>query len=71
MFFQTVVVKKTLESPLDSEEIKRKSIPNIHWIDDGEAKAPVLWPPIQRVDSLERPQCLESLKAKGEGDSRG
>ena len=33
MFFQTVVVKKTLESPLDSEEIKRKSIPNIHWID--------------------------------------
>ena len=33
MFFQTVVVKKTLESPLDNKEIKRKSIPNIHWID--------------------------------------
>ena len=48
--FQTVVLKKTLESPLDSKEIQpvhpKGSEP---WIfigrTDGEAEAPVLWPP--------------------------
>ena len=47
-YFQTVVLKKTLESPLDSKEIKpvnpkEKSILNIYrWTD---AEAPILWPP--------------------------
>ena len=31
--FKTVVLKKTLESPLHSKEIKRKSTLNIHWKD--------------------------------------
>ena len=48
--FQTVVLVKTLESPLDSKEIKpgypKGSQP---WTfigrTDAEAKAPILWPP--------------------------
>ena len=48
--FWTVVLEKTLESPLDSKEIKpvnpKGSQP---WIfigrTDAEAEAPVLWPP--------------------------
>ena len=48
--FWTVVLEKTLESPLDSKEIKpvhRKG--NQPWIfigrTDAEAEAPILWPP--------------------------
>ena len=46
--FQTVVLEKTLESPLDSKEIKpvnRKE--NQSWIFIGKtnAEAPILWPP--------------------------
>ena len=45
-----VVLKKTLESPLDSEEIKPvNSKRNQPWIffgrTDAEAEAPILWPP--------------------------
>ena len=48
--FQTVVLKKTLESALDSKEIKPvNSKGNQPWIfigrTDAEAEAPVLWPP--------------------------
>ena len=43
----TVVLKKTLESPLDSKEIKPKG--DQPWIfigrTDAEAEAPILWPP--------------------------
>ena len=48
--FQTVVLVKTLESPLDSKEIK-PGYPkgNQPWTfigrTDAEAKAPILWPP--------------------------
>ena len=48
--FQTVVLKKTLESPLDCKEIK-PVIPkgNQPWIfigkTDAEPEAPMLWPP--------------------------
>ena len=46
----TVVLEKTLESPLDSKEIKPvNSKGNQPWIligrTDSEAKAPILWPP--------------------------
>ena len=48
--FWTVVLKKTLESPLDSKEIQpvhRKG--NQSWIfigrTDAEAETPILWPP--------------------------
>ena len=48
--FQTVVLEKTLESPLDSEEIKPVNPKgNQPWIFigrvDAEAKAPIIWPP--------------------------
>ena len=44
----TVVLEKTLESPLDSKEIKRvhpKGNEPFIGRTDAEAKAPVLWPP--------------------------
>ena len=48
--FQTVVLKKTLEGPLDSKEIKLvKPKGNQPWMfigrTDAEAEAPILWPP--------------------------
>ena len=48
--FQTVVLEKTLESPLDCKEIKPVNPKgNQSWIfigrTDAEAKAPILWPP--------------------------
>ena len=84
--FWTVVLEKTLESPLDCKEIQP-----VHpkgdqsWVfvgrTDAEAETPVLW---LRVDSLEkgwlfsnelthwkRPWCWEGLGAGGEGDNRG
>ena len=47
---RTVVLEKTLESPLDSKEIKPVTPKgNQPWIfigrTDAEAKAPILWPP--------------------------
>ena len=48
--FQTVVLEKTLESPLDCKEIKPVSFKkNQPWIfigrTDAEDEAPILWPP--------------------------
>ena len=48
--FQTVVLEKTLESPLDSKEIKLVNPKgNRPWIvigrTDSEAEAPILWQP--------------------------
>ena len=48
--FQTVVLEKTLESPMDGKEIKLVNPKgNQPWIfigrTDAEAEAPVLWPP--------------------------
>ena len=48
--FQTVVLEKTLESPLDSKEIKlvnhKGNQPSISiWRTDAEVEAPKLWPP--------------------------
>ena len=47
-YFWTVVLEKTLESPLDCREIKPVSLKgNQSWIFIGrtDAKAPILWPP--------------------------
>ena len=41
-FFQSVVLEKTPESPLDSKEIKPV---NPKGKTDVEAEAPILWPP--------------------------
>ena len=48
--FQTIVLEKTLESPLNSKEIKPvDSKGNQPWVfigrTDAEAEAPILWPP--------------------------
>ena len=48
--FQTVLLEKTLESPLDCKEIKPVNPKrNQFWIfigrADAEAEAPILWPP--------------------------
>ena len=46
--FQTVVMEKTLESPMDSKEIKSVNpVKNQPWIFIGktDTEAPILWPP--------------------------
>ena len=77
--FWTVVLEKTLESPLDFKEIKPVHPKgNQSWIFIGrtdaeaEAETPILWPPdAKKNDSLEKTWCWERLKAGGEGDCRG
>ena len=75
--FWTVVLEKTLESPLDYKEIHPVHPEgNQFWIfigrTDAEAEAPVLWPPrCKELTHWKRPWCCERLKAGGEGDIRG
>ena len=73
--FRTVVLEKTLESPLDSKEIKLVNPKgNQPWIfigrTDAEAEAPILWPPDAKSQQWKRLWCWERLKAKGEGGCR-
>ena len=74
--FWTVVLEKTLESPLDykeSQPVHRNE--NQAWIfigrTDAEAETPILWPQREELTHLKRPCCWERLKAGGEGDDRG
>ena len=75
--FQTVLLEKTLESPLDCKEIKPVNPKgNQSWIffgrTDAETETPILWPPdCKELTRWERPWCWERLKARGEGDNRG
>ena len=75
--FWTVVLEKTLASPLDCKEIQP-----VHpkgdqsWVfigrTDGEAETPVLWPPdVKSWLILKRPWYWERLRAGEEGDNRG
>ena len=64
----TVVLEKTLESPLDCKEIRSVNPKgNQSWIfirrTDAETEAPILWPPDAKTDSLEKTLMLE--KAEG------
>ena len=74
--FWTVVLEKTLESPLDCKEIQPVNPKgNQSWIFIGrtnsEAETPILRPPdAKKLTHLERPWCWERLKAGGEGDNR-
>ena len=73
--FCTVVLEKTLESPLDCKEIQP-----VHpkgdqsWVfirrTDVEAKTPILWPPDAMNWLLKDLDAGKDLKA-GEGDDRG
>ena len=75
--FWTVMLEKTLESPLDCKEIKpvppKGSQP---WIfiggTDAEAEAPILWPPNaqSRVDSLGKTLILGKTEGKRRGWQR-
>ena len=73
----TVVLEKTLESPLDCKEIKPVNPKrNQSWIfigrTDVKAEAPTLWPPDgKELTHWKRPWCWETLKAGGERDNRG
>ena len=68
-----MVLEKTLESPLDCKEIQP-----VHpkgdqsWVfigrTDIEAETPMLWPPMQRTDSLEKNLMLGTIKG---GKKRG
>ena len=75
--FWTVVLEKTLESPLDCKEIQPvHSKGDQSWVFTGrtdvEAETPITlatWS--QELTHWKRPWCWERLKAGGEGDDRG
>ena len=61
-----MVLEKTLESPLDCKEIQPvHSEGDQPWDffgrNDANAETPVLWPPMQRVDSLEKTMMLGGI----------
>ena len=61
-----MVLEKILESPLDSKEIQPvHSEGDQPWDffggNDAEAETPVLWPPMRRVDSLEKTLMLGGI----------
>ena len=75
-FFWTVVLEKTLESPLDFKEIQpvhqRKSVLNIHWKDwrwSCNSNPLATW--FEELTHWKRPWWWERLKVGREGDDRG
>ena len=71
--FWTVVLEKTLESPLDCREIKPVNPKgNIHWKDwcwSWSSSTLATW--CEELTHWKRPWCWEGLGAGGEGDNRG
>ena len=74
--FWTVVLEKTLESPLDCKEIQPvHSKGDQSWVFTGrtdvEAETPIFWPPDVKSWLIGKdPEIWERLKAEGEGDNR-
>ena len=71
--FWTVVLEKTLGSPLDCKIKPVNPKGNQSWIFTGrtnvEAETPILWPPMRRTDSLEKTLMLgktEGRRRKGQ-----
>ena len=67
--FWTVMLEKTLESPLDCKEIKPVySNGNQSWIfigrTDAEAETPILWHLMGRIDSLEKTLMLGKIEGR-------
>ena len=62
-----VVLKKTLESPLDSKEIKpvnpKGNQPSI-FIGRNDAEAPILWPPDAKSRLIEKTSKLGEIESK-------
>ena len=74
--FWTVVLEKTLESPLDCKEIQTlHSKGDQSWIfigrSDAEAETPILWPSDAKNWLTGKTLMLGRLKVRGEGDDRG
>ena len=75
--FWTVVLEKTLESPLDCKEIQPvHSKGDQPWVffgrNDAKAETTICWPPhAKELTHWKRPWCWEGLGAGGEGDDRG
>jgi len=74
--FWTVVLEKTLESPLDCEKIQPvHSKGDQSWVffgrNDAKAETPVLWPPDTKSWLTEKYWCWEGLGAGGKGDNTG
>ena len=75
--FWTVVLEKTLKSPLDCKEIQPVHPKgNQPWIftgrTDAEVEAPILWATwIKEPTHWEKPWCWERLRAKEERGNRG
>ena len=74
----TVLLEKTLESPLDCKEIQPvHSKGDQSWVffgnNDAKAETPVLWPPhsCEELTHWKRLWCWEGLGARGKGDDRG
>ena len=70
--FWTVMLEKTLESPLDCKEIqtvhpKENQSQVFTWRTDIEAETPKLWPPDTKNPHLKKPWCWERLKAEEKG----
>ena len=73
--FRTVVLEKTLESPLDCKEIQTV-LPegNQSWMFIGRTDVEVeteYFGVCEELTHLKRPWCWKRLKAGGEGDDRG
>ena len=74
--FWTVVLEKTLESPLDCKEIQPvHSEGDRSWVflgrNDAKAESPALWPPHAELTHWKRLWCWEGLGTGGEEDDRG
>jgi len=76
--FWTVVLEKTLESPLDCKESSKPVNPkgNQSWIfigrTDAEAEAPILWPPdVKNWLTGKDPDVEKDWRREEEGDDRG
>ena len=68
--FSIVVLEKTLESPLDSKEIKPVNPKgNQYWIligsTDAEVEAPILWPPDAKSQFIGKDTCWMLGKIEG------
>ena len=73
--FWTVVLEKTLESPLNCKEIQPVHLKGDQPLvfigkTDVEAETPILWSPYAKKWRLKSPWCWERLKAGGEGNDR-
>ena len=77
-YFWTVVLEKTLVSPLNWKEIQPVNLKGKRsWIfiarTDAEAEIPIIWPPDMKnqLTGKKKPWCWERLKTWREGEDRG